>query len=229
MKPAFAVLSLLAIQAQAQNAPELPASLFDIELGGVYLYSSDGAESGAAGTFPVRRLVSEPIRLHRGVSLYFEPLNERAEFPYAEYLLDDGNRITNFRIYVFPVLPENPRTMDDLRGRDLPQQVFMIEWSLGNRQGSDDRAYDWASDLCRSLAVDMEIEPEASSSVETGVYQCTFSNGERELHVSSAIGRTIQLSVADEISVAVEGAVYSTIRRLELQEIFERRRQEARR
>src|SRR5690606_31813454 len=77
MKLRFALVVLfpasLILTAQAQDVPEIPSALFDIELGGIYEYRSDGADENSPGTFPVRRLVSEQLSVHRGISLYFEP------------------------------------------------------------------------------------------------------------------------------------------------------------
>ena len=88
MKLRFALVVLfpasLILTAQAQDVPEVPSALFDIELGGVYEYRSDGADENSPGTFPVRRLVSEQLSVHRGISLYFEPLTANSAFPFRE-------------------------------------------------------------------------------------------------------------------------------------------------
>lgn len=230
MKPSLYLLLPLAFPVQAQNVSELPGSLFDIELGGVYEYGSPGVDEGSVGTFPVRRLISEQVSLNRGLSRYFEPLSRNGTFPFNEFTLDNGELISSFRFYILPVLPEVTGTLAELQERDLPQQVLMIEWSQGSRIADGDN-YSWAYDLCTSLAVEFGIEPEVTDNVENGVYRCVFSSGDREMEVTSVLGRTVQLSLSDEITDQMESDVYGTIRRLELEERREeirRRRQELR-
>lgn len=217
MKPVLALLSLLAVAARAQTPPGVPAVLFDVFLGAVYEYPADGTDENAVGTFPVKRLLSERSSLHRGVSLYFEPLNEEAAFPFRDTETESSaSPMSSYRLFVYPVLPEDDAPLAELRERNLPQRVFMVEWSQGDGRRSD--AYVWAIDLCKSIEAESGIAPEVTDTAESDVYRCVFSDGERELEVSSVVGRTIQLSFADAISDETEAAVYTRIRRLELEE-----------
>lgn len=225
MKLRFALVPFLALRvlpAPAQDVPEVPSMLFDIELGGVYAYPSDGAEGKSVGAFPVKRLVSEQLSVHQGISLYFEPLTENAAFPFREIALDhSAYPITTHRVYVYPVLPQEVLTLEDLRESNLPQRVFMIEWSRGDGGG-----YTWALNVCKSIEEELGIEPEITDSVDRGIYGCAFSSGERELEVTSVVGQTIQLSFTDEITDQMDAEIHSRIRRLELEE--RRRRRPAR-
>jgi hypothetical protein len=145
MKLGFALLPFLSFAAQAQDAPSLPLELFGIALGSVYALSA--ADENAVGTFPVKGLVSEPLSVHRGNSLYFEPLSERVAFPYRE--LEDENNdapMTSFRMFVYPIIPEDVETLAELQELDLPQKVFMIEWSLNDDRMTDSDRYSWAAD-----------------------------------------------------------------------------------
>jgi hypothetical protein len=219
VKPWLALLPLLAFTAQAQQAPEVPAVLFDIGLGSIYEFPSAGADENAVGTFPVKRLVSERLSLHRGRSLYFEPLTEDEAFPFREFVQASRDYpITSYRVRVFPVLPTDATTLAELRERNLAQQVSMIEWSLGNSGLGGGDAYNWAFDLCRVFEQELRIEPEVTDRVERHIYRCVFSSGERKLEVTSVLGQTIQLSLAKEVADRIEANVYRTIRRLELQE-----------
>jgi hypothetical protein len=222
MKLLFALVPFLVFPAQAQDVPQVPTELFDIALGGTYEYSSDRAY---AGTFPVKRLVSEQLSLHRGLSLYFEPLTESAAFPFFEIPQENGGYpIASYRLHVYPVIPAAPTTLADLRERKLPQRVFMIEWSRGQSE-TDRDGYDWAIDLCKSIEANLGMEPEVRDIVDSGTYRCVFSDGERELEVSSVLGRTIQLSFADEIEDQMDADVNSRIRRLEQEEAMRKRRE----
>lgn len=213
----FALLTLLASPALAQEATGLPDSLFGIGLGGVYEYAPYGAEGNAVGSFPMQRLISARRSLHRGASLYFEPLTENADFPFREVAQRDGAApIATHRAYVFPVLPDNLLTLTEPEMRNLPQKVFMIEWSDGEQPERNGNDYAWAQKLCQSLEAELGIRPDITDRADNGVYRCLFSNGDREMEVSSAVGRTIQLSFTDAIETAMEGEVYSKIRRAEL-------------
>ncbi len=212
----FALLVLLASPALAQEAPEFPASLFGIGLGDVYEYAAFGAEGSAVGSFPMKRLISARRSLHRGASLYFEPLTENADFPFREVAQGDGAApIATHRAYVFPVLPDNLLTLTEPEMRNLPQKVYMIEWSDGHEQAQDASNYAWAAQLCQSLEAELRIVPVLTDRADQGIYRCLFSSGDRELEVTSVLGRTIQLSFTDAIETAMESEVYSKIRRAE--------------
>jgi hypothetical protein len=225
MKLGFALLPFLSFAAHAQDAPSLPLELFGIALGSVYALPAADADEHAVGTFPIKRLVSEPLSVHRGNSLYFEPLSESAAFPYREFE-DENNHtpMTSFRTFVYPILPEDVATLADLQELDLPQKVFMIEWSLKDDRMTDGDRYTWAADLCGSFEDELGLDPDVTDIAERDRYRCVFSDGERELEVSSAIGQTIQLSYDDEITDRMNAEVYGRIRRLELLERFNRRR-----
>lgn len=213
----IALLALLAGPALAQDSSPLPAALFGIELGSVYEYDSPDAPPGAVGTFPMKRLISARRSLHRGASLYFEPLTASAEFPFHEIAQDGGAPSTStYRVFVFPVLPDDIRTLTETEARILPQRVFMIEWAGSDVPARNNDDYAWAFELCRSFETELRIAPEVTDRAGNGVYRCLFSGGERELEVSSAVGRTVQLSFADDVEDATESEVYSKIRRLEL-------------
>jgi hypothetical protein len=219
VKLRFALLPLLAFTAQAQETPEVPAVLFDIGLGSLYELPAAGADENAVGTFPVKRLVSEQLSLHRGQSLYFEPLTESEAFPFREFVQENSDYpITSYRVRVFPVLPTDATTLAELRELNLAQQVSLIEWSLGNSGLGGSDAYNWAFDLCKSIELELRIEPEITDLAERHIYRCVFSSSERKLEVTSVLGQTIQLSLAKEVADRIEANVYRTIRRLELQE-----------
>ena len=226
MKLPFALLPFLVFPAQAQNVPRVPTELFDIELGGVYEHPSDRADENPAGTFPVKRLVSEPLSLHRGLSLYFEPLTESEAFPFQEIAQENGDPITSYRVHVYPVLPRDATTLADLRERNLAQKVFMIEWSRGDSKNTDRDGYAWARNLCATIERNLGVEPEVTDIVGSDTYRCVFSDGEHELEVTSVLGRTIQLSFADEIEDQMAADVSNRIRRLELEEAWRKRREE---
>jgi hypothetical protein len=228
MRLRYALLPFLAFPAQAQEAPEMPTMLFDVGVGSVYEYPPAGADENAVGTFPVKRLVSEQLSLHRGLSLYFEPLTESGAFPFSEIAQESGDYpISSYRLHVFPIIPRDVTTLADLRELNLPQRVTMIEWSRGHDQQSDGGAYTWALNLCKTIEANLGMEPEITDIVERDTYRCVFSSDERELEVTSAVGRTIQLSLADEVEDQQAADVQYRIRKLEIEE--QRRQAEARR
>jgi hypothetical protein len=100
----------------------------------------------------------------------------------------------------------------------------MIEWSLGGpelRAGDD---YSWARNLCQSMKVDLAIEPVITDNAGGGVYRCLFASGDREFEITSAIGRTVQLSFREAVSDQMDSEVNARLRRLELEELRQKRR-----
>lgn len=224
MTRCFALLPFLVLPAQAQDVREVPAALFGVGLGGIYEYPSDSADN-AVGTFPVKRLVSERRSVHRGLSLYFEPLTENAAFPFREIAQEDGaSRITSYRLHVFPVIPPGATTLAELQESNLPQKVNMIEWTLGGTERRDGDDYSWARNLCRSMEVDLGTKPEITDSADSGVYRCIFASSDRELEITSVIGQTVQLSFRADVSDQMDSEVNTKLRRLELEELRRKRR-----
>jgi hypothetical protein len=224
MKRCFALLPFLVLPAHAQDVSEVPTALFGVGLGSVYEYGPDSADDNAVGTFPVKRLVSEQRSVHKGLSLYFEPLTENPAFPFREILQEDGaNRITSYRLHVFPVIPSGTTTLAELQESNLPQQVNMIEWGLGGPEPRNGDDYMWARNLCRSTEVDLGTKPEITDSADSGVYRCIFASGDRELEISSVIGRTVQLSFVAAVSDQMDAEVNTRLRRLELEELRRKR------
>jgi hypothetical protein len=219
MKVLVVLLASLIFPAQSQEARQVPTSLFGIELGQSYEFPAVSAGDNAVGTFPVKRLVSEQRSLHRGLSVYFEPLGEAEGFPYHEIAQEHGDYpIASYRVRVYPVIPRDVTTLAALRELNLPQQVSLVEWSLGNSETSGDDGYAWARELCKSMEADLGLEPRITDMAEKDVYACVFSSGERELAVTSVVGRTLQLSFIDEITDRMDADVHSRIRRLEIEE-----------
>lgn len=225
MKRWLALLPFVALPTWAQEVHEIPTTLFGVGLGNVYEYPPVDAADGAVGTFPVKRLVSEQQSVHKGLSLYFEPLPENAPFPFGEVTQKDGaDRISSYRLHLYPVIPTGATTLAQLRESNLPQKVNMIEWSLvgPKPQAVDD--YSWARDLCRSTEREVGTEPDITDDAGSGVYRCIFASGDRELEITSVIGRTVQLSFRAAVSDRMDADVNTRLRRLELEEIRERRR-----
>jgi hypothetical protein len=134
MKQLSTLLPFLVLPAEAQELPAVPATLFGVSLGSIYEYSPDGAGDTAVGTFPVKRLVSERQSVHKGLSLYFEPLTEYTVFPFRETAQADGaNRITSYRLHVFPVIPSGDTTLAELREQSAAEGKHdrMVPWRTG--------------------------------------------------------------------------------------------------
>ena len=224
MKLRLALLSVLAAmaEARAQDSPELPADLFGIGLGSVYEYSNGANGGNATGTFPVRRLFSERPSLHDGSSLYFEPLTAYEAYPFRESVREGINYpMSNFRIFVYPVLPEGRLNREELVKQPLPQKVVMIEWTSGDNEMRGEAGYAWASELCHSLESELGIEPEVTDAVDRYIYRCVFSHGDRELEVTSVLGQTIQLSFADDIESQMQAEVDAAFGAFRLQRMRE--------
>jgi len=225
MKQCFALLPFLVLPAQAQDVREVPTALFGVGLGSIYEYPPDSADDNAVGSFPVRRLVSERRSVHKGLSLYFEPLTENKAFPFREIVQEDGaKRVTSYRLHVFPVIPPGATTLAALQENNLPQKVNMIEWSLGGPEPRDGDDYSWARNLCRSTEADLGTKPEITDSADSGVYRCIFASGDRELEITSIIGQTVQLSFRAAVSDQMDSEVNTRLRRLELEELRQKRR-----
>ena len=227
MRLPLALLAFLACPVQAQTAREVPNSLFGFELGGVYEFSAGGA-ANTVGSFPVKRLVSEQLTLHRGVDVFFEPLTDDDTLPFGETAPVNGGRpMTSHSVRVYPVLPEKLTTLAELREQNLPQRVTMIEWSSRGVRLGDRQRYEWAVDRCKSIETELQLTPRVIDRPESGTYTCAFASLGRELEVSSVVGQTVQLSIDDGVADRIEAEIYGKIRRLELLELQELRRARA--
>jgi hypothetical protein len=223
VKLRLAVLAFLAWPAHSQEPRELPTGLFGVELGSAYQYSVR-AHDDAVGTFPVSRLLTEPLSLHRGRDVRFEPLAGKEALPFRAGRSRSAGEPARYSARVYPVIPGDVTTLAELRERNLPQAVTVIEWFRAADELDASERYAWARELCTSLEAELRFAPQQVTNVaESGIYRCVFGSSERELEVTSVVGQTVQLSLADPASDRIEGHVYSTIRRLELRERFEDR------
>ena len=203
--------------ASAKEGRPVPGELFGITLGEKYLIYPDGEP--AQKRLPVRKGLSWSIFAGAGIHLYFEPLKDYSAFPYVE---EEGgsseNQVTksSFRLYLYPVIPENISSLEEMNEGMLLWEVALIEWS-GELEGRD--KYYWAMEMCELFAMDSAVEPEIFQHEPDDWYQCSFTDDVREFKVSSNFGPTVTLQFTREAFDEKGEAVWERRKRLRIEEI----------
>ena len=199
----------------ADNDFGVPKQLFGIELGGIY----DVADETKTGDLPIKKFAGMQRFLGQGIHYYFQPIIDSKAFDYVERKGKPEDRYfkTSFRLYLLPVIPSSIKSNSDFETTDIKWEVTTIEWS--NKARTEEAAYYWAIDLCKTFTVDIAIEPEITDLYDLKLYECTFSAGDREFKVSSNHTRSIALSFDRKIFDRKNDAVEKILRKLEANEI----------
>lgn len=210
-------LLLLSSLSLAEESRGVPEKLFGIKLGG--LYDIGDLKSKDIGNLPIKKITGEQRFLGRGIHYYIQPKEVYKEFEYVEKREkpEDQYFRTSFRLYLLPVIPATATTMKQLENTKVNWEVTDIEWS--NDAKTEEDAYFWAFNLCKTFKADILVEPKIKDYFENKFYECTFSSGDRDFKVSSAYSRTVSLSYKQEVFETKNGRVDQIIRKLEAGEI----------
>lgn len=197
-----------------RSAPGVPGELFGVQLGAVYNIPERGA-----GTLPVKRVTGANRFLGEGTHIYFEPTKPLPAFPFKELRrsADGAFSESSFRLYALPSIPSSVTTAAQLAGLPSEWEIATIEWS----EQSDDKAlaYGWASDMCKTFAVDLAREPTVVDQVLENFFECSFQDSTRELKVSSFPWPTLTLTYPKSYLDQRSSTVERKRRQLEAQEI----------
>jgi hypothetical protein len=180
-------LLTFSIAAKAKEKGSFPESLFEVKLGGIYTI---GQEKGVGqkkdvGTMPVKEFKGMKQFLGSGIHYYFKPLKEYKAFKYIEKLKDPNDAYfeTSFRLYLLPVIPSTIKNVEELIIDKLKWEVAVIEWS--DKTDKKEDSYFWAIDLCKSIRIDLEREPEITDDYDLKIYRCKFTEGHKQLEIQS--------------------------------------------
>lgn len=203
-------------------AEGVPKSLFGVTLGEVYKTESknDFAEHG----FPVEKITGAQSFMGHGMHFYFKPKKAYPGFPYAESeprKSDSDFHKTSFRLYVFPIIPEDIDTAKLLESKETWEwEVALIEWSDDDAGNSWD-TYERIKNLCDMFAQDLNMEPDIVDKISEvdKVYSCTFTTGQRQLKATSRHFPRVSLSYTQELSRQREKAMKRRINELRINEI----------
>lgn len=202
---------------QAQER-DVPRTLFGVSLGGVFAFGATD-DSKDVGTLPIAEYKGVEQFLGSGISVYFKPLKEYEPFKYSEKRKkpDDNFFATTFRLYLLPVFPKNAqtRTRKNLSASELKWEVTVVEWSESAKTQED--AYFWALDLCKSLQVDLAKKAETFNYYESKWYSCKFLDKNRQLKVTN-LGplKIFSLEYVESIFKQKEAAADAMRRKLQM-------------
>ena len=202
-----------------QGQTNVPTKLFDVELGGIYEIGDGGND---LGTMPVSKATgTQSAFLQPGIHYYFKPLKEYPAFEYIEYPEDDSEFFrTSYLLNLLPVIPDSVERTEDLETQVISYEVTGILWQL-SENNNESGNYSWAMNLCKSFSVDLGIEPSVSSHSTLGpfMYECKFSDEERELTVTSWPFRILKLSYLTDIFESKNEAFEAKLRMLQMEDI----------
>jgi len=196
----------------AGEARDVPETLFGITLGGIY--DVGDPESGDPGNVPAKKLGGAARFRGNGIRFYFQPKEEYKAFDYVEEptTAERPNFATSFRLYLLPVIPSTITSIEEYESTRLNWEVVDIEWASDAKTEND--AYYWAINLCKAFEVDIPVEPEITDRYESNWYACTFSSGDREFTVSSLSGRTVRLSLSENVLEEKVASIEGVIKKL---------------
>jgi hypothetical protein len=177
----YTALLTFSIAAKAKDKVAFPESLFEVKLGGIYTIDQ---EKGV-GTMPVKEFKGMQEFLGNGIHYYFKPLKDYKAFKYVEKRKEPNDAYfeTSFRLYLLPVIPSTIKNAEELTIQNIKWEVAVIEWS--DRTKREEDAYFWAIDLCKSIRVDLEREPEITDEYNLKICRCKFTEGHKELKIES--------------------------------------------
>jgi hypothetical protein len=211
-------LLLLSASLSAQTSSTgVPRRLFGITLGGIY---DVGDGQNNLGDLPVAKYAGSQTFLGHGIHYYFKPKSENKAFPYIEKRkkADDPFFETSFRLYLLPVIPSTIKTNKELENAKLKWQVATIEWS--DSANSQDEAYFWAADLCKTFQMDLGLKPTVIDKYDMKWHICSFSSGDREFSVQNLQAlKLVELAFKHGVLERKDKAVESRLRKLRANEI----------
>jgi len=184
----------------ASLAEDIPNSLFNISLGGVYHINEQGNDN-----IPKQKFAGVKKGVGHAIQYYFQPLNELADFAYVERNINvhDEYFETSFKLYL---LPSFTSASDEQLKSAANWQVISIDWS--NNVTSDQHAYTWAKKLCQKYQSQTTIKAEITDFEEAKWYECYFSSDNRVLNIGGMSTRAnISLTFNAETIIAKEKAV----------------------
>ena len=168
--------------------------------------------------------------LGMGIHFYFQPRRTYELFPFAEKRENPEDKYftTPFRLYLMPVIPASTKSLQDLEKSSAADfEVVIIEWrqlmtDAGTTPDARHSDYYWAQNLCKTFEADLGIKPKltdmwypkSSPNGANAAFVCTFAQGNRELKVSSFLGREVSLRFNQEVINAKEATVETQVRRL---------------
>ena len=202
-------------------ANDFPTKLFGVELGKVYSVSEN------YHNLPIKQLTGSKQFMGAGFHYYFEPLKQYESFEYIKENTQNKYYETSFRLYVFPILEKNLKTVDDFyKTKNYNVEVALIEWSdqLIKKDETTstykDKAYSWAKDMCENFKLDIKSEPKITDYPSDKWYQCEFIKGNNQLEVSSLLGnKTIKLEYNKKFFDKRNIEVENLFRKLTLEKI----------
>ena len=180
---------ILVVQPAWAEGP-VPTKLFGIELGRIYEISEDGRLKGA----PIKKFTGMRKFLGQGIHYYFEPSRKYLPFEYVEWKEENSDYFTtSFRLYLFPVIPEGFGITEDTKSEDLKWEVAVVEWAIRvekDDQHTENDAFYWAVDMCKSVQVDLEMSPTNEiNHLEANWHKCEFQADYGVLEIDSSIAR----------------------------------------
>ena len=175
-------LSALPLSSYAQTKKQLPKALFGVTLGGIYTFGKTD-DSKDVGTFPITEIKGFEQFLGSGLNLYFKPAKQYEAFKYVEKRKKPSDKFfaTSFRLYILPVFPKNVLDSKELRPDMLKWEVATVEWSEDEK--TEDAAYFWVVEFCKTLRVDLEMKPEILDLFDGRSYDCKFKDANSEFLV----------------------------------------------
>lgn len=205
----------------------VPTKLFEVQLGKIYR-APDGLFTSS--DIPMAKFagVQQGFMGH-GIHFYFQPRKVYEAFPYVEERKTPEDKYfgTSYRLYMLPVIPKGATSIKEVEEQKTPSyEVQVIEWRK-SREGGDrnNEDYYWASSMCKTFEADLGVKPKVSeawsppsagkTSALDSYYTCTFSEGSRELEVSSLFGRKVSLGFKNEVTKAKDEAFETAIRKLQ--------------
>jgi hypothetical protein len=162
----------------------VPETLFGVKLGGIYDLGEP--ETGNLGNLPIKKFTGVQSLLGSGLHYYFQPNSHSDFFAYKEKPKnpDDKYFPSTFRLYLFPVIPESIKTIEELRTLKPKYQVSLIEWSDKLKKDSD--GYYWAVDTCKTFTAQIsDIKPVISDLNNAQMYTCEFTAGGQQLVIQN--------------------------------------------
>lgn len=202
------------------NANDFPTKLFGVELGKVYSVSEN------YNNLPIKQLTGFQKFMGAGFHYYFEPLKQYEAFEFIKENTQNKSYETSFRLYVFPILDKNIKTIDEIKkAKNANVEVALIEWS-DQLRGKDNRpednydAYYWAKNMCTNFKIDIKTEPKITDSQNDKLYQCEFIKGNNKLEVSSLLGnKTVNLQYNKDFFDKRQIEIENLFRKLSLEKI----------
>jgi hypothetical protein len=217
-RPCCVILVFVSAALSAQTAERtVPTRLFGITLGATYDVG-DGPNN--LGDLPVLKYTGSRTFLGHGVHYYFKPKSENKAFPYIEKRTkpDDQFFETSFRLYLFPAIPPNVKTIQQLDKLKLKWEVATIEWS--DTATSKEDAYYWAADLCSTFEMDIGAKPSVLDNLDMKSHSCSWTSGDREFSVRNLQAmKIVELTYKHAVVERKDKAVEARLRKLRVNEI----------